>query len=97
MENNKIPLFFSIGGDTRIRTGDQSFADSCLSHLAMSPYKITTMLSYTEAVIRFAQTASATWLCCHIKLKFGAGNGAQTRDLCLGKAALYQLSYSRIF
>ncbi len=27
----------------------------------------------------------------------GAGNGAQTRDLCLGKAALYQLSYSRIF
>ena len=26
---------------------------------------------------------------------FGAGNGAQTRDLCLGKAALYQLSYSR--
>ena len=24
----------------------------------------------------------------------GAGNGAQTRDLCLGKAALYQLSYS---
>lgn len=31
MENNKIPLFFSIGGDTRIRTGDQSFADSCLT------------------------------------------------------------------
>ena len=29
-------------------------------------------------------------------IKFGAGNGAQTRDLCLGKAALYQLSYSRI-
>ena len=27
--------------------------------------------------------------------KIGAGNGAQTRDLCLGKAALYQLSYSR--
>ena len=29
--------------------------------------------------------------------KIGAGNGAQTRDLCLGKAALYQLSYSRTF
>lgn len=27
--------------------------------------------------------------------KFGAGDGIQTRDLCLGKAALYQLSYSR--
>jgi hypothetical protein len=29
-------------------------------------------------------------------LKFGAGNGTQTRDLCLGKASLYQLSYSRV-
>ena len=28
--------------------------------------------------------------------KNGAENGAQTRDLCLGKAALYQLSYSRV-
>jgi hypothetical protein len=27
---------------------------------------------------------------------FGAGNGTQTRDLCLGKASLYQLSYSRV-
>lgn len=26
----------------------------------------------------------------------GAGNGAQTRDLHLGKVALYQLSYSRV-
>ena len=36
---------------------------------------------------------------CHIIInndKFGAGNGAQTRDLCLGKASLYQLSYSRM-
>ena len=28
--------------------------------------------------------------------KFGAGNEARTRDLNLGKVALYQLSYSRI-
>ncbi len=27
--------------------------------------------------------------------KIGAGDGAQTRDLRLGKATLYQLSYSR--
>ena len=27
--------------------------------------------------------------------KFGAGNEARTRDLNLGKVALYQLSYSR--
>jgi hypothetical protein len=29
------------------------------------------------------------------KRKFGAGNEARTRDLNLGKVALYQLSYSR--
>ena len=28
--------------------------------------------------------------------EYGAGNGAQTRDLRLGKATLYQLSYSRV-
>ncbi len=33
----------------------------------------------------------------HVRLDglFGAGNGIRTRDLCLGKATLYQLSYSR--
>ena len=30
-------------------------------------------------------------------LKTGAGNEARTRDINLGKVALYQLSYSRIF
>ncbi len=30
-------------------------------------------------------------------LEFGAGNEARTRDLNLGKVALYQLSYSRMF
>ena len=29
-------------------------------------------------------------------LKYGAGNEARTRDLNLGKVALYQLSYSRV-
>jgi hypothetical protein len=29
-------------------------------------------------------------------LKFGAGNEARTRDLDLGKVALYQLSYARL-
>ena len=29
------------------------------------------------------------------KRSFGAGNEARTRDLNLGKVALYQLSYSR--
>ncbi len=29
-------------------------------------------------------------------VKFGAGNEARTRDLDLGKVALYQLSYARM-
>ena len=32
----------------------------------------------------------------HSNLSSGAGNGARTRHLRLGKAALYQMSYSRI-
>ena len=31
-----------------------------------------------------------------LKRKFGAGNETRTRDLNLGKVALYQLSYSRL-
>ncbi len=47
-----------------------------------------------EPVITILQTvALATWLC--RLTKYGAGNGARTRDLNLGKVALYQLSYSR--
>ena len=57
-----LALFFS-GGTTRNRTGDEGFADLCLT----------------------------AWLWC----RCGAGNGARTRHLRLGKAALYQLSYSR--
>ena len=30
------------------------------------------------------------------RLWIGAGNGARTRHLSLGKAALYQMSYSRM-
>ena len=33
----------------------------------------------------------------HYTRKFGAGDGARTRHLRLGKAALYQMSYSRIY
>ena len=32
----------------------------------------------------------------HCPLMNGAGNGARTRHLSLGKAALYQMSYSRL-
>ena len=33
---------------------------------------------------------------CRLSFSFGAENGARTRDLNLGKVALYQLSYFRI-
>ena len=31
-----------------------------------------------------------------LKVKIGAGDGVRTRDIKLGKLALYQLSYSRL-
>ena len=53
----------------------------------------------------FADRCLTAWLWCHsfktkgisfkYALCFGAGNGARTRHLRLGKAALYQMSYSR--
>ena len=45
--------------------------------------------------IRVLQTRALPLGYVAIKDTYGAGNGAQTRDLRLGKAALYQLSYSR--
>ena len=42
------------------------------------------------------ETGSETWvLPSTTRSRHGAGNGIQTRDLRLGKATLYQLSYSR--
>lgn len=41
----------------------------------------------------FGRSAAET--ATNFRKKFGAGNGIQTRDLRLGKATLYQLSYSR--
>ena len=49
-----------------------------------------------EPGIRVLQTRALPLGYSALYIKFGAGNGAQTRDLCLGKAALYQLSYSRV-
>ena len=53
----------------------------------------------------FADPCLTTWLCRHISdrsnilapVSFcGAGDGARTRYLHLGKVALYQMSYARI-
>ena len=67
---------FSFGGATRNRTGDEGFADPCLT-------------AWPWRRIRYQKAAD-----CRFFLS-GAGNGARTRHLSLGKAALYQMSYSR--
>ena len=69
-------------------------------HLAISPYNILYVyninmlinLIYNYIIIILYKIKFITFC----NKFFGAGNGAQTRDLRLGKAALYQLSYSRI-
>ena len=65
-----------FGGATRNRTGDEGFADPCLT-------------AWPWRRIRYQKAAD-----CRFFLS-GAGNGARTRHLSLGKAALYQMSYSR--
>ena len=64
-----------FGGATRNRTGDEGFADPCLTAW---PWRRNL----------YEKAAAAALFC-------GAGNGARTRHLSLGKAALYQMSYSR--
>ena len=66
----------SFGGATRNRTGDEGFADPCLTAW---PWR---RMLYEKAA-------------CVPPCDRGAGNGARTRHLSLGKAALYQMSYSR--
>ena len=39
-----LKVSLNFGGATRIRTGDQSFAGSCLSHLAIAPMERATGL-----------------------------------------------------
>jgi hypothetical protein len=61
------------GGGDRIRTGDRGFAVLCLSHLATPPHR--------------SSRGRAPRRPCPFSR--GAGNGARTRDIHLGKVALY--------
>ena len=47
--------------------------------------------TFTFFFFRFLSSAG-----CHLVF-YGAGDGARTRDIKLGKLALYQLSYARFF
>ena len=62
-------------------------------HLVRTDTSLEALGGFEPPNQSFADSCLTTWLQRHF---IGAGNGAQTRDLCLGKAALYQLSYSRI-
>lgn len=56
---------------------------------------MTAPVNWVEPVFNFESKSLTSSVVGSNTLKFGAGDGAQTRDLCLGKASLYQLSYSR--
>ena len=75
-------LLFNLEVPPGFEPGNEGFADLCL----------TTWLWYQ------IRNGSRNLLTPSLPLQFkhGAEDGVRTRDLCLGKATLYQLSHSRI-
>ena len=57
-----LRVLLILGGDTRIRTGDQSFADSCLTTWLYRRLSFSAILPDTEVVTHFVRTTTATWL-----------------------------------
>ena len=80
------------GGAARSRTGLNGFAIRCIT--ALLPRRIESILAQRADVAR--QPPETTKGSRGFPSEFGAGNESRTRDLNLGKVALYQLSYSRI-
>ncbi|CAM2178590.1 hypothetical protein PSAC2689_30081 [Paraburkholderia sacchari] len=78
------------GAGDESRTRDLNLGKVALYQLSYSRI-FTAELPFTTLAPRFA-----VLLCDTLPLKFGAGDESRTRDLNLGKVALYQLSYSRI-
>ena len=84
----------------RFELGNQSFADSCLTtwlcrhilkYFTVIICVILLIMHYWAKKLHLTQTYSS------IKCTTGADDGARTRYLHLGKVALYQMSYIRIF
>ena len=89
--------FTWYGFDFSTVTPQISTPTLCLHHLSFHVFKIY-LLDKILNRKRFNQKHFLKQkVACLSDFLFGAGNGAQTRDLHLGKVALYQLSYSRIF
>ena len=72
--------FFNTGGRCRNRTGVHGFAIRCITTLPLRQH---------------LQEKRKRGVCRCFLFVFGAGDESRTRDLNLGKVALYQLSYSR--
>ena len=93
--NQKLPVHqylgsFLSGGATRNRTGDEGFADLCLTAWLWRHIPLL-----CSGAPRYASRSISTGKPALRRFSSGAGNGARTRHLSLGKAALYQMSYSR--
>ena len=72
-----------IGGAYRSRTDLNGFAIRCITALLTRRDETLAWKPKGESNLAFPG-------------EYGAGNEARTRDLNLGKVALYQLSYSRV-
>ena len=92
--------FRATGGGGRNRTGLDGFAIRCITSLPPRPGCVPRVWNDMAArigAIRHKQKGKPRWLPL-VKASrpaSGAGNETRTRDLNLGKVALYQLSYSR--
>lgn len=85
-------LVFEDGIEIFFHVGRSQYIDS----LNLSGLKNKTPSNCSLGVSNILPNSLTSRVVGSTSLKFGAGNGTQTRDLCLGKASLYQLSYSRV-
>jgi hypothetical protein len=79
------------GGATQSRTGLDGFAIRCITDLLSRRCRLTSRRGEPEPSILTKKGSMSFPFS-----KPGAGNETRTRDLNLGKVALYQLSYSRM-
>src|SRR5512134_2083307 len=80
----------AVGGGGRNRTGVDGFAGRCMTTLPPRQER-------RPARRRSARASETKRESGALSLnETGAGNESRTRDLNLGKVALYQLSYSRV-
>ena len=78
------------GGATQSRTGLDGFAIRCITALLSRQISVICRSCCVAGAITKKGSDELPFF------KIGAGNETRTRDLNLGKVALYQLSYSRI-